>query len=255
MRTFRGILLGTVLSVIGSGVAGATTLTQTFTLAPTQTDISGSVGTGTFNDFLTECPTCQASWLTSVTVELSVSENLVSLTLGNTDTADTAGNTFDYQTWANLGIVATGASTGSTAAINTGLKNNSLNFAAGNGCTVQPAVGLYINLCDTGSVTYAPNQQITYGPISATDDSGQISVGTSPYDVAGTFTLGFTTSTHQAFAGGGGQDTNNQSTTANGTITVDYNYSIPTGAPEPGTLFLMGTALVGAGLLRKRIKS
>ena len=29
----------------------------------------------------------------------------------------------------------------------------------------------------------------------------------------------------------------------------------PSGVPEPGTLFLMGTALVGAGLIRRRRKS
>ncbi len=232
MKTFRRILLGVGLSVLAAGLAGATTLTQTFTLSPTQTDITGTQGTGTFSDFLTLCPTCSASWLTGVTVEISASENLVSLSLKNTDTTDTS-NAFDYQTYANLGVVATGAATGSSTAIRNSLQNNEVDFASGNGCTVQPGAG-YINLCDTGTVTYLPNQTINYGPITATDDSGAVTVGNiTPYDTAGTFTLGFTTTTHQSFVGGGGQDSNSQSTTANGVVTVTYNYTVPGPPPAP----------------------
>lgn len=256
MRTLRGIILGSLLSVVACGVAGATTLVQTFTLPPTQTDITGTQGTGTFEDFLTLCPTCGSNWLNSVTLSITVN-GTTTIVLTNTDTVDSS-NTFLYQTYSNLNLVGTAPST-DISDLFTDLGNNITSYAAGGGCTAVPGHAGepgYLNMCNTGSVTYAPGQQITYGPITATDSSGvQNAVSVTPYDTTGTFTLGFQTATNQSFTGGGGQDSNSQTTKASATITVDYNYSIPGSAPEPATLFLMGSALVGVGLLRKRAKS
>ena len=49
------------------------------------------------------------------------------------------------------------------------------------------------------------------------------------------------------YNGGAGSGVSDQ------TVTITYSYS--SAAPEPATLFLMGGALVGVGVLRKRIKS
>jgi hypothetical protein len=40
-----------------------------------------------------------------------------------------------------------------------------------------------------------------------------------------------------------------------GTVAVTYNYTEVTGTPEPATMVLFGSALVGLGLLRKRVRN
>jgi hypothetical protein len=43
--------------------------------------------------------------------------------------------------------------------------------------------------------------------------------------------------------------------TASGVTTITYTYSVVSATPEPTTMVLFGSALVGLGLLRKRIRS
>ena len=72
------------------------------------------------------------------------------------------------------------------------------------------------------------------------------------YVGAGTFTLGGFTLSGTSFTGGGGNIKLTQVTKVLVTAEVDYTYFTP--APEPSTVALMGSALLGLGVMRKRLR-
>ena len=119
-----------------------------------------------------------------------------------------------------------------------------------------PAVTNINNL----SITETPGQTNAYGPfsnptslVSATYSSpGDLSLFEGAGNLANFLV---TTQTLSSFLGGGGNIDFTSNTTADATITVTYNYSgaPPPAVPEPGTLGLFGTGLLGlAGLLRHK---
>jgi hypothetical protein len=71
---------------------------------------------------------------------------------------------------------------------------------------------------------------------------------------AATFALGGHTLISTTYQGGGGNIQLTQSTTAAFSAEVDYSYSGPGPAPtpEPATMGLMGSALIGLGVLGKK---
>lgn len=108
------------------------------------------------------------------------------------------------------------------------------------------------------SETYAPPDITRNNVVEGTGVlgvAGQVIHGANvaAYTGTGDFSLIGFTQALTTFTGGGGNILLNQSTNAQFSAEVDYSYSIP-GTPEPATMALMGGALLGLGLLRKRIR-
>jgi len=255
MKNIRRALLTSALAIAACGFASAGTITQTFNLPSGSSTTNWTSTNASTLNYLAEQATCVATCgnLQSVSIAYSWSStNTVNVTDNNPGSTGT-------DTFFLGGDTSTTLKNTSGGAIIALSENTALGTPDGNGNTG----------CSTTFTNQSLNQVMNTNCVETNGvqagDGAVLSSGVQTSGAIYNFFLGAsagnlsftgTGKTAVLIQGPGGGTNASFSGAATESVTVTYNYAAPvTGVPEPATMFLMGSALIGVGLLRKRSKA
>jgi len=226
--------MGATLMVVASGLASANSIIVLCTPALTghstelnQTESCGGLPAGVL-----------PSWITGIQFEVSGSVDNPPSTISLTNN-DTSSSHSGYA-FTDSEFDVTGVPTGVTLPSD-GL-GNTFGVLAG---TCAPLTSSCVSL--TPGESEALN-------VSGGANTGLLSVTSSFGSWESPFSFLVTTNTSLTVQFGGGNVTASQVTADNLSSEVIYDYTIPSGTPEPTTMALMGGALLGLGLIGKRFR-
>ena len=237
MKTFRNMIATAALLLAASGISNAAIISFSAQSGPSLTDF-------TFSLVLTKFDTSLGT-LTGATIRFTGTDDVVSLNLNNSSNSI---QSFRYKSMAD--ILVTSNTADSTLTTTDLLLTN---FDSGV-ISLGPSGS---GVCAASTPTTSCND-VSYLPLAVTANTGDVAVAIlNNYKVAGfgNFTLGGFTSTGSTFVGGGGNVRSAQVTNATVQALVTYTYTPVSQTPEPATMALMGTSLLGLALIGRRRRS
>lgn len=227
------------LAAMLAGGAAASVITLTANIPNSGTDsIDVNNAAATFN-FFQSAGAPAGSVLTSVSLEIVISEALTGLTVHNN--SGSSGSTRFFEQ-ANFDASDSADATDDNN-LDAALSNSGNQFDPS--ATVADIV--FSSVSGGGSVTCTVSAPC-FLPDILSVDTGLVGGTTASYNRTGTFTIGFSTSSSHSFLGGN-FSTTSLTAGASAVATVQYTYSSPS-TPEPASLVTLAGGLAGLALLR-----
>jgi hypothetical protein len=275
MKTLRRFAIAFASLALVCGTAGAESTFSVSGLVTFTTDGSYTLTLSKFDPTICGLPGCT---LNGATLYFFGSDDVTHLTLTNSASST---QTFDLLDTSNLnqgsGNSANSADKFSGEVLDlfdTGIGPGQAQYPTTPGPLTLGGAGgpvcpEYNPSAACNSVAYTPgdivanNTDAVYGFVTGTGLGGVDGVvenlssadANANYVGAGdTFTLTGATKNLTTFSGGGGNISLGINTTASFQAEIDYNYSVNSSTPEPATMVLMASALLGLGLLGKRLR-